>query len=283
MTHFGYPLLGLLMSLAGLGIAVTTSYVEWTISKDRLRRQWSAFSTFNQNRHPESHKLSNSKFFVELRQALASNHEPQVKTNIILFGSSFSAAIASTLFAGGTNSWSFALWVTSGTLATSLLRHYIHAFRARASLLRQMSIDIPTEIEKLSIYLGAGYSITGALQKLSSGASSATRELFQTLGYAMNTGIELEDALRELRQTYPIPSVTRLASVLESSSFGADLPRAVRNEANSQRVQLHRNALATMEKNSQKIWIPITIAALVPGIVLIFIPFISVMKSVTGS
>jgi len=63
----------------------------------------------------------------------------------------------------------------------------------------------------------------------------------------------------------------------------SDLGRLVTQEARSIRRDLHREVVAVMERRSQQVWIPVTVATLVPGVVFLCIPFIEALRQFTGS
>ena len=45
------------------------------------------------------------------------------------------------------------------------------------------------------------------------------------------------------------------------------------------RQQSHRRTLETIERRAQLVWIPVTIATLVPGVLFMAIPFIEAMRN----
>lgn len=158
----------------------------------------------------------------------------------------------------------------------------LRAMRNRTLAIRAIEGAMPAEIEKLAVYLAGGYSLVGATTRVAERTKSPCAEIFEIIARGLKGGEEISVAVSQARELFEAPSLARLANVLEGALYGADLVKAARSEAAAQREAIHRLALAEMEKNSQKIWIPITIAALVPGIVLIFVPFVAVMRAVTS-
>ena len=158
----------------------------------------------------------------------------------------------------------------------------LRVIRNRTLAIRAIEGAMPAEIEKLAVYLAGGYSLVGAITRVAERTKSPCAEIFEIIARGLKGGAEISVAVGQARELFEAPSLGRLANVLEGALYGADLVKAARSEAAAQRAAIHRLALAEMEKNSQKIWIPITIAALVPGIVLIFVPFVAVMKADTS-
>jgi hypothetical protein len=52
----------------------------------------------------------------------------------------------------------------------------------------------------------------------------------------------------------------------------------ISDEARSIRAEAHRRLVSTLERREQMVWIPVTVATLVPGAIFLSIPFISVMR-----
>ena len=53
----------------------------------------------------------------------------------------------------------------------------------------------------------------------------------------------------------------------------------VSQEARAARREAHRRLLETIERRAQLVWIPVTIATLVPGVLFMAIPFIAAMRN----
>jgi tight adherence protein C len=88
---------------------------------------------------------------------------------------------------------------------------------------------------------------------------------------------ELE-ALREWAGLARVDALDRLIPVLALHSEAADLGRLISDEARSIRRDVQRELVETMERRSQSVWIPVTVATLVPGVILLAIPFTQALK-----
>ena len=60
-----------------------------------------------------------------------------------------------------------------------------------------------------------------------------------------------------------------------------DLGALIAEEARSIR-EAHRDLLESIERRAQLVWIPVTVATLVPGLIFLAVPFMSAMAQVTG-
>jgi hypothetical protein len=45
------------------------------------------------------------------------------------------------------------------------------------------------------------------------------------------------------------------------------------------RQEVHRSLVETIERRAQTVWIPVTVATLVPGVLLMAVPFLSAMRT----
>ncbi len=75
-----------------------------------------------------------------------------------------------------------------------------------------------------------------------------------------------------------VPAVERLVSVLVLNRDTADLARLVTEEARATRRDVHRELLEAVERRNQQVWIPVTVATLVPGILFLAIPFVEALR-----
>ena len=48
------------------------------------------------------------------------------------------------------------------------------------------------------------------------------------------------------------------------------------------RAEHHRALLESIARRSQLVWVPVTVATLVPGLVVLAVPFASAMAQITG-
>jgi hypothetical protein len=49
------------------------------------------------------------------------------------------------------------------------------------------------------------------------------------------------------------------------------------------RSEAHRALIETIERRGQLVWVPVTVATLVPGLILLAVPFLSAVAMVTGT
>ena len=89
------------------------------------------------------------------------------------------------------------------------------------------------------------------------------------------------DALREWARLADVDALTRLVNVLALHREGGDLGRLISEEARTIRSEVHRELIESIERRGQQVWIPVTVATLVPGVLFMVVPFIEAMRLFT--
>jgi hypothetical protein len=64
-----------------------------------------------------------------------------------------------------------------------------------------------------------------------------------------------------------VGALHRLVGVLALNRQSGDLGRLIGEEARVIRRDVHRELIETIERRGQQVWIPVTVAALVPGVI----------------
>lgn len=143
---------------------------------------------------------------------------------------------------------------------------------------RRLFLELPVVAEQLAMLLSSGYSLGAALNRLAvRGRGVAARDLARVCG-RIRQGLTEIEALREWAAVADVEALTRLVPVLALNREAGDLGRLVSEEARSIRRDAHRMLIETIERRSQQVWIPVTVAALVPGILFLVVPFLQALS-----
>lgn len=142
----------------------------------------------------------------------------------------------------------------------------------------QLFGELPVVAEQLGMLLGAGYSLTASLGRLSRRSSGAAAMDLQRVTNRVRQGLSESEALREWATVARVHEVDRLVDVLVLDRQGADLAQLVAEEARSMRGEAHRRSLEQIERRNQMVWVPVTVATLLPGVMFIAIPFIAALR-----
>jgi tight adherence protein C len=149
---------------------------------------------------------------------------------------------------------------------------------ASAAWQRRIFLELPVVAEQLGMLIGAGYSLSGALARLAArGTGACGADLVRVSG-RIRQGLSEVEALREWAVVADVDALRRLVTVLSLNRQAGDLGRLISDEARSIRREVHRELIETIERRSQQVWIPVTVAALVPGVIFLAVPFIEALR-----
>jgi len=154
------------------------------------------------------------------------------------------------------------------------------ACRARQ---RRLATELPVVAEQLAMLLASGWSTGGALQRVAErGTGVAAEDLGVVVG-RVRQGLSEAEALEEWRDLADVPAADRLSAVLGLQRATTDLGRLLAAEARAIRQDHHRRLIEQLDRRAQQVWIPVTVATLVPGAIFLSIPFIEALRLFTGS
>jgi Flp pilus assembly protein TadB len=149
---------------------------------------------------------------------------------------------------------------------------------ASARWQERLFLELPVITEQLGMLLSAGYSLGAALARLASRGHGACQADLQQVCLRIQQGLSELDALREWADQADVTEVRRLVDVLALNREAGDLGRLISEEARATRREVQRRTLETIERRGQQVWIPVTVATLVPGVLFISVPFIEAMR-----
>ena len=140
---------------------------------------------------------------------------------------------------------------------------------------RRIFLELPVVAEQLAILLSAGWSLGGALNRLAHRGNGACAADLGRVTMRIRQGLSETEALQDWAEVARVETLSRLVPVLALVGDATDLGRIISEEARSLRREVHRELLGTIERRNQQVWIPVTVAALLPGVLLLAIPFIA--------
>lgn len=170
--------------------------------------------------------------------------------------------------------------LVAGTLALLVVEQRL--LSASAAWQRALTLELPVVTEQLAMRMGAGASLTVALDRVAGRGQGAVARDLTRVTARIRQGAATDRALAEWADLAAVDAVTRLVGVLQLDRDTGDLGRLLAAEARSLRADQHRHLVEVAEKRGQQVWIPVTVAALVPGTVFIAIPFASAIGQLFG-
>lgn len=144
---------------------------------------------------------------------------------------------------------------------------------------RLTSEELPVMAEQLAMLLNAGYSVGSALGRLAARGRGCVARDLQDVVNRVQQGLREADALGEWADRVGVEPVRRLVAVLALHADSSDLGRLVSAEARAARRDLQRRTVERIERRAQQVWVPVTVATLVPGAILLAVPFLAALHS----
>lgn len=169
------------------------------------------------------------------------------------------------------------LVVGSPVLAFLVLEQQVAAASARWQ--RRVLIELPVVAEQLAMLTAAGYSLLGALDRVARRGTGACAADMTRVVARVGQGLTEAAALQEWADVARVDALDRLVRVLGLDRQSGNLGSLLAAEARSVRRQVQRELVEVMERRSQQVWIPVTVATLVPGVILISVPFLSALQT----
>lgn len=173
------------------------------------------------------------------------------------------------------------LMLGSPVLAFLILEQQMAAASQRWQ--RRLFLELPVISEQLAMLLSAGFSLGSALNRLAERGHGACATDLQRVTSRIRQGLSEVEALREWAVVARVDSLDRLVPVLALNRDASDLGRLISDEARAIRNDVQRQLVEIMERRSQSVWIPVTVATLVPGVIFLSIPFIEALSLFSGS
>jgi tight adherence protein C len=169
----------------------------------------------------------------------------------------------------------------SPLLAFLLLEQRLATSSARWQ--RRLFLELPVVAEQLGMLIGAGYSLAAALNRIAQRGNGACATDLRRVCSRMRHGLSETAALQEWADTATVPALHRLVAVLALNRQAGDLSRLIADEARSIRRDAQRDLVESIERRTQMVWIPVTVAALVPGVIFMAVPFVEALSLFSGS
>ncbi|MHB1534006.1 MAG: type II secretion system F family protein [Acidimicrobiales bacterium] len=143
--------------------------------------------------------------------------------------------------------------------------------------------ELPVVSEQIAMLLAAGYSLGSALNQVAARGQGCCARDLAAVTNRIRHGLTESQALREWAEATGVDSLDRLVGVLALHSEASDLGRMVSAEARSARRDLHRRTTELLEKRAQQVWVPVTVATLVPGVIFLAIPFLAALRAFSNA
>ena len=143
---------------------------------------------------------------------------------------------------------------------------------------QRLRLEMPVVAEQLAMLVGAGWSVPAALNRVAARGTGAIATDLERVGRRLRHGLSESEALHEWAELARVDAIDRLVRALDRHHDASDLGRVIAGEARAVRGDLHRQQIEDIERRGQQVWIPVTVAALVPGAMFLAIPFVDALR-----
>ena len=151
--------------------------------------------------------------------------------------------------------------------------------RASENHQRLVFAELPVVAEQFGMLVSSGYSLTGALDRLATcGNGAVARDLSRVMA-RIRHGVAPDDALREWATVVDVAEIHQFVTILLLHDDSGDLGSLISQEARSVRRESQRRLIERIERRNEQVWIPVTVATLVPGVIFLAIPFTDALRS----
>lgn len=142
---------------------------------------------------------------------------------------------------------------------------------------RRVFLELPVVAEQLAMLTSAGWSLGAAIGRIATRGTGNCATDLRRVVQRIGQGLGEVDALREWAAAVEVDALDRLVAILSLNREAADLGRLIAEEARAIRRDAQRELIEEIERRNQQVWIPVTVAALVPGTMLMGVPFIDAL------
>ncbi len=177
----------------------------------------------------------------------------------------------------------FAIMMVLGAPVLTFLILEQQVVGASSAWQRRLFLELPVVAEQLGMLISAGWSLSAAINRVAERGSGNCSEDLKRVIQRMHQGLTETEALQEWTDLASVDAVERLVSILALNRETADLGRLISDEARSIRRESQRELIETIEKRTQQVWIPVTAATLIPGLLLMGIPFLDALTLFSAS
>lgn len=146
----------------------------------------------------------------------------------------------------------------------------------------RLALELPVVAEQIGMLLATGHSLGGALDRLARRGSGVAAADLADVVVRIRQGLDEHEALAEWAALVDLPALDRFVSVLALHRHAGDLGQLIAGEADAMRRDAHRGLLELIERRAEQVWIPVTVATLVPGLLFLAVPFVHALDRFGG-
>jgi len=161
------------------------------------------------------------------------------------------------------------------TLAAGLLA----LWQTERTLVAALKGELVLVLTQLDGALHGGLPLAQALEVIAAEPSSAWRAPLSRVAGEIDQGVATSDALLNLAALLPDPELREPILLLAHAQRHQATPQVLSGLLASARRRQHAHLISAAAKIEQLVWIPVAVATLVPGLLLVMVPLASSLGS----
>lgn len=169
--------------------------------------------------------------------------------------------------------------ITGGIIATAVFGGLLAFIDHRSTRIgRTLGATLTELVELTSILVNSGRSVNSALRRVAQDDAHPWSPHLRNVLSAADRGGIVGEELVKLANVVDVPNFERFAELVRLHVNTPELGQLLHAELSTLRRNRHLKLVETLEIRSQLVWIPVSIAILIPGTILLAIPLINSLK-----
>lgn len=158
----------------------------------------------------------------------------------------------------------------------------LRIYQDESARIRELKDGLPLYIEQISSFVASGLSIQSALDRYPKTIKGPWSVPSLRISAEIRRGANPGRAMGLVVAQYRLDDFGHLIRLLEANYSSPELPALLDEQSRSLRRRQQLELTEKLSKRAQAVWIPVSVAALVPGIIFVMIPFVSALHAFGG-
>lgn len=154
--------------------------------------------------------------------------------------------------------------------------------RRKRQVYAQFARELPVVVEQLAGFLQNGVGLSDAAETVAGLTHGLVAADLARIARETAHGVPVAVSLQAWATRYDLAELHRIVAVLDTHRHTRDVGRLLADEVRELRLRSHRELLQLMMTREQQVWIPVTVATLVPGVLMLAVPFWHTLSGVLG-
>lgn len=265
-----------IMILAGSWLSYTAARSTW-----KHKQAVTAVSDILSHLNPNSEHQWHEKKTFDRDNDFDQKRYWQRFAETIGMNSSHEFLVASTVFLITivlSESLSYAIYALSTSITLSILVRTVSLLHSKRKLQNHLQRTQPQVLERLALELKSGVSLEVALVRTIEALGHPWTDAFGQTLREVALAMPMTHSMKAIAARFSLHEMELLAEIARDTALASDIPSIVDTLLENTIMSMHQMHLADIEKRTQLVWIPVSIAILIPGTMVLLIPLFDSLK-----